>query len=521
MATSHYFDLRNRKFADIFTKEQDPKSFKMDLSPTSLALWMRDDMSQADQVRLQRYYDNWLWYLGTHWGATQGSKDGIKRIVHNYIKAFANKLNRFLNINGFVVILPEKFEKLGRQLNKIWEINKVKLMALKNGLNGVITGDAWIRVNFKNEGDRKAISFTPIDSSLVFPKFDRRLKLAKVEIRHPMPDSEGNLNPREFVAEVHDRISGTVRFYKNNHNEDPDAEIKDLAYDIPVKDTLLLVHIANFEVANSFWGLDDLTDIIPLNKERNEVASSMREVIDYQEQPVTVVKGAKLKNIDKSSRKIWSGIPKDGDVSILSLNTDLPATQSYLDLTLQTMHDISGIPQQSLGRIQQISNTSGIALHYQNLPLMEVRADKLKTYSEGYKELTVIVIKLLKWMNAIAQDVPEDMLEEEFLIPDLAKENPMQEMEIFFPSPLPRDEILLVNQIDALERLGLISEDKAYRMLGWKPEEIERIRNEKSTRPIMRPAPALVPGQEGEQGSLGGTGRDKADDQNKSAEPKN
>ena len=151
------------------------------------------------------------------------------------------------------------------------------------------------------------------------------------------------------------------------------------------------------------------------------------------------------------------------------------------------MHDISGIPEQSLGKLQNISNTSGIALHYQNLPLMEVRTDKIKTYGQFYSDITRKVIKLLKWMDALPQanQVSDEMLAEEFLIPDLAKENPMQDLHINFPSPLPRDEILLLNEIRSLFELELESEEGAFRKLGRTPEEIDRIRSEiKKNRPV-------------------------------------
>jgi len=463
---------------------------EMSMSPSALALSLRNDIQDtADITRLQRYYKHWNFYLGRHW-EKQGLDDGVKRIVHNYSKAFVNKLNRFLNTDGFNVVLPSGFEDLAWQLNKVWKINDHKALAMNTGLNGCVTGDWWIRINFVKEGDNKSISFSVIDSSLVFPFFDEMLQLVKVEIRHPVPNVMGGISINDFIIETHDKASGRVTFTKKRFGMSEGKrtmlgmeELPKLGYENPLNDTLLMFHCANYEVANAFWGMDDMYDLVDLNKERNDMASSMSEIIKYMEQPITIVKGAKLSGIEKSSRKIWSGIPKDGDVYNLTMNTDLPATQASLEMSLQTMHDIAGVPSQTLGKQLQISNTSGIALHYQNMPLMDVRNDKIKTYGRTYRDITVAVVKLLKWMGALAQDIPDDLLNNQYLIPTKGRQdNPIQDMEIQFANPLPRDEALLLNQIKIMYELELISKEKAYRMLGTSEPEIQKIATELKNR---------------------------------------
>ena len=520
-----------RKFTDQFKsvgeKAKEPTVFKLDLSPMSLAMWMRKDLTGADAARLNRYYTNWAHYLGRHWEA-QGSQDGVTRIVHNYVRAFANKINRFLNANGFIVVMPDKYDLIAQQLNKLWKINDVQKLTETVGLNGTLTGDMWVRVNFENKDGKKNITFTPFDASIVFPSFNFNLGITKIEIRHPVPDTQGGYNATEFISEIHSVTDpeNKIRFYKNSLTQDPNAEIKEWAYVNPIFPHFLIQHGANYEIANNFWGLDDIQDLIPLNKERNEIASSMREIIDYQEAPITVVKGAKMVNIDKGSRKVWSGLPYQSDVFNLTMNTDLAATQAYLDLTLMTMHDVSGVPAQSLGKLQNISNTSGIALHYQNLPLMEVREAKAKTYGVFYKNLSIICLRLMKWMDVLAMPIDDKFFEDEHTIPTVSKEdapqepNPLQEMDIQFPSPLPKDEMLLINQIQALFEMELISEEEAYRMLNYSAEEIQRIKDElKNNPPIRNGGYAPMNGFQSRNGNnlnLGGVNRGKAD----SKEPK-
>lgn len=496
-------------------------------SPVALALAMRRDVhNQADTMRLQRYFENWRFYLGDHY--TQGKpEDGITRITHNYVKAFVNKLNRFLNHDGFNVILPQQYDKLAVQINKIFKINNHKSLAMNIGLNGCVTGDGWVRVNFKNQDGKKEITFSVIDSSLVFPLFDEFLNLKRVEIRHPIPNESGGIVPTGYISEVHERGIPDVVFMRKRFATDMmttvDETLTQFNYVNPIPDSLLVFHVSNYEVSNAFWGMDDVSDLKELNKERNKLASSMSEIIEYMEQPITVVKGAKLNNIEKSSRKVWSGIPKDGSVDVLNMNTDLPATQAYMETTIQTMHDISGVPAHSLGKKQEISNTSGIALHYQNMPLMEVRADKIKNYGRLYKEMTITIIRLLKWMGVLAQPIDERFLTSLMEIPlgDEETDNPVQEMDVVFPNPLPRDEILLINQIKALYELELSSQDDAFRMLNYSPQRVARIKKEIEEEGTPIPHGGFIPSgiepavQAASQGMLGGAGQGAQGDQAK------
>ena len=131
------------------------------------------------------------------------------------------------------------------------------------------------------------------------------------------------------------------------------------------------VQIKNFPVAGQSRGQGDLDDIIPLNVEYNTKKSDMSEVIDYHSAPITLVYGAKIGNLEKGANKVWGGLPKDSKVENLGLQGDLTASANYAAECKTSMCEIGGIPETVLGGAAAISNTSGVALQYINLPLIE------------------------------------------------------------------------------------------------------------------------------------------------------
>ena len=67
-------------------------------------------------------------------------------------------------------------------------------------------------------------------------------------------------------------------------------------------------------MASSPWGLADITDIVALNREYNEKATEISDIINYHAPPVTVIIGAKASNLEKGPRKVWAIGSKDAKI---------------------------------------------------------------------------------------------------------------------------------------------------------------------------------------------------------------
>ena len=66
------------------------------------------------------------------------------------------------------------------------------------------------------------------------------------------------------------------------------------------------MHIANKPAASSPWGLADIQNIITLNREYNEKATEISDIINYHTEPVTVITGAKSSSLERGANKIWA-----------------------------------------------------------------------------------------------------------------------------------------------------------------------------------------------------------------------
>ena len=153
-----------------------------------------------------------------------------------------------------------------------------------------------------------------------------------------------------------------------------------------------VAYCPNFPVASSPWGLADIQEIIPLNREYNEKATEITDIINYHVAPVTVITGAKASNLEKGPRRSGRSANK-AKVQNLELETNFTGPLGYMELLKQAMHEMTGVPATALGTLQPISNTSGVALALQYQPLM-LKHDRKKTqYIPMFQQINELVMK--------------------------------------------------------------------------------------------------------------------------------
>lgn len=230
-----------------------------------------------------------------------------------------------------------------------------------------------------------------------------------------------------------------------------------------------IVHIANIPVSGSPWGLSDIQDIIPLNREFNEKATDVSDIINYHAAPITVITGAKSSGLEKGAKKVWAGLPKDANVFNLELGAGLEGPLAYMDRIKRSMHELTGVPESALGQMQPISNTSGVALAIQYQPLMNRRHMKVVQYGKGIARINELIIKHLFLYKP--EEMQHNPLEDAPLkpgqLPVLDPRDPMSyRTTVHFPDPLPLDALVKLNEIQAKMALGLESKRGALRLLG-------------------------------------------------------
>lgn len=247
-----------------------------------------------------------------------------------------------------------------------------------------------------------------------------------------------------------------------------------------------VVHIANKVASASPWGLSDIIDVIPLNRDFNEKATEISDIINYSTAPVTIITGASAANLEKSANKIWSLRQKDASVQNLASDfSTLGPAVDFLQMLKTGMHEMVGVTEGALGQSMPISNTSGVALSIQYMPTIHAYKQKKIQYEKGIKKISEIALKTLLLFepeNIIYNPNTDGIMQEQSQQPVIDPNDPgVYDITVNWPPPLPVDQTIKLTEIQAKKALGLESNIGALRDLGveFPDEKFQEIFEEK------------------------------------------
>lgn len=452
------------------------------ISPLGL-VELADEEFEVHGPRLNRYSLNWAMYLGHHWSYRR--EIGETQMVYNYFRAFTDYLVNFSFSRGVQFRSPKETEAIVPDLLKrVWEIDNNKHGVLwEMGQQGGVSGDCFIKVAYEEGWQDTSgkihpgrVRILPLNSSFCFPEFhphDRnRLIRFKLKYRFWGTSLEGTRQVYTYTEILTDE---SIEEYIND--EMIDSRPNPLGV-IPV------VHIPNVLISGSPWGLSDCHDIIVLNRNYNEVATDVADIINYHAAPVTVITGAKASNLEKGPKKVWGGLPKDAQVfNLEGGGSGLAGAIQYLQVVKAAMHEMVGIPESALGQVQPISNTSGVALSIQYQPLMNRYQQKIVQYGKGLEQVNSLIMRTLavkepetfEWNPNFNGPIKPGQY------PILDPMDPLTYQSfVHFPQPLPLDKLIVLNEIQTKMGMGLESREGALRALGeeFPNEKLEEIRTE-------------------------------------------
>jgi hypothetical protein len=438
------------------------------ISPLGL-VELADEEFEVHGPRLSRYATNWAWYLGHHWAYKR--EIGEPQLTFNWIKAFSDYLVNFSFSKGVNFHSPEATAAITPYLLKeVWEVHNSKQQILMEAAQlGSVSGDIFIKVAYEppyvdaagvpKEG---RIRILPINPAFCFPEWhphDRqRMIRFKTKYKFWGTAQDGS---RQVMTYVELMTEDSIEEYINDELIDQRPN--------PVGE-ITVAFAPNIEVASSPWGLGDINDLISLNREYNEKATEISDIINYHAAPVTVITGAKASNLEKGPRKVWAVNNKDAKIQQLELQTNFTGPLGYMELLKQSMHEITGVPAAALGTMQPISNTSGVALAIQYQPLMLKHDRKKVNFTRLLERVNELIIRHafvfapeLTYYNPLLSSAylkPEQM-------PQLDPSLPVSyRTYVDWPSPMPIDRLLKINEIQALMAMQLESRRGALRDLG-------------------------------------------------------
>ena len=429
--------------------------------------------------RLKRYREFMRFYRGSHWNHTRDINEPLVTI--NYCRRFVDASVNFMMKGGFSVSIPddpatpskedEDREFVRLMLERTWEMNRKEMIAFEMAQMGSITGDVFLRVSWE-DSDLIEAPYARVDvlpSQYVFPSFggphgvDRK-KVNSVLVLFPKfknGDSKyqsrfGDLKSKDVVWYGERWFVDKVIEYHPNGIE---KERPNPLGEIPI------VHIANYPIAGEFYGRSDLSDIISLQREFNEKSTDISDVINYHGSPVTIVKGAKLTQLERGANRIW-GLPENASVENLALSGELSASLEYLQIIKKAMHEVGGVPEIALS--SNVNNReTGASVSMRYMPMLESRKVKIQSYGLGIR----LVNRLFMKITALADPTFGRLFDK------LNKMNKYRN-EVLFPSPLPRDESIELDRAMKRLDLGLTSKRHEMMKMGLSQREIDKMKED-------------------------------------------
>lgn len=285
----------------------------------------------------------------------------------------------------------ENSELAERLLGEIAEENELELVLLQAATNASVLGDALLKVFWDPAAQR--VRIINVDPFQVFPTWaaddvSRLTQLALVS-RVPVgaqfiaPSGTGAINraPTGTVVEVWTPDSFRTMIGSQTLHEGPNP------YGF-----IPFVHVANLQPPNSAWGVSDLLDLIPLNRELDERISDQADVIRYHADPPVVFKGVEEhSDLPVGPGTVWD-LPRDADVSLLEWRGSGPSIQEHIERVLRALYEVTETPRTSFGDSGRL--LSGVALETELQPLIQRTHRKRVIWSAALRRCSQMVLLL-------------------------------------------------------------------------------------------------------------------------------
>lgn len=451
------------------------KNFNNRISPldihNSLLINFGIQLSAEELARLNRIKRNWNFWEGYHWEELPDSDK--PQVTENYIRAFVDKFVSYELGKGFNVKMKPEIEEIDGEndpldfINDVWEDNNKLEKCVELGQTKSVTGEGWIQVSYEpkklsdgkindkfhdpfDEYEKGRMRITVHPTAIIFPKYNEahdREALEELTVMYPVTSMEIGLLGRTTFKNTLYRQVWTKDRVEEFYGTEKRSSIVNKYNTIPFR------QIKNFPHQGHNEGVSDIEDLIPLNMELNLKKSDISEVIDYHSAPVTIVFGARIGQLERGANKVWGGLPKDAKVENLRLDGDLTAAQNYVKDIKTSMHEVGSMPEGVLGGNLSISNTSGIALQISLKPILDRVEIKHVLTKEGLEEVNKLILLIGEKEKLIS--VPEGIKRKDFFY-----------NEVSFESPLPKDSLLELQELELEMRMGLESREGAMKRTG-------------------------------------------------------
>lgn len=419
-----------------------------------------DSLLAHHSQRVQSYEYFLDLYFGNHWFNV--SEENVDPMKVNYCKITVNKNTAFLMNKGFRV--TSQFPEVEEFLQYNWKLNKGgkvnNLWGINASIQGSVTGDLFVAI-LQDQHETTGESFYNYDileSTKSFPLISRKKWQGFLYYGNEQFVRNENNGFGEYDTQYEGyyyRPGSRTRIVEEEAKEKVDYAFLDLP----------IIHIPNFPNPISAYGLSDLHDIYNLNMTYDKIMTTVQDIIDYNAEPITILKGATASELTRGANRIWS-IPRDSDLSNLKLEGELTATVSQLARLRENIAEESNIPENSVGKQQPISNTSAAALAITFMPLYETMEFKRITYGLGLLKLNSLTTKMAILQGKLSPNKIINSAVQRW--ERIFKNSPSDEKEKYYPF---REKVDLSVNYDSLEAYygNLIPPEIFQSTIEWLP----------------------------------------------------
>lgn len=365
------------------------------------------DENQWEIDRITRYSLFMKFYQGYHFRQFNDSL-----LAFNYVRAFIDKVSMFLLgseafsfrvRNLYTTQVEQETEKLAEELVMYHWAKSGKIQLAYDLLQaGSVFGDAWAGVSWEDGEEDRYVKISVFDSRQCFVTFENGNfdKMESFIVRQPLDQKslrqDGSTATYKLYVKKYTKTTVEEWYQKDLALEEGRTRKYEHKTDKNPYGFIPVVHIKNKPNSVGYYGMSDANDILKINKVYNEMQQQLKSIVDYHVSPITVVQGATARNLKRGLGEIWSGLPAEATVSNLGLDVDMSAATNFIKELKVAMHELSDVPENALGKIQAISNTSAAALQITYHPLMQQANVKAMTYGEGITKLNTMILRILK-----------------------------------------------------------------------------------------------------------------------------
>lgn len=456
-------------------------------------------------TRTQRYDRSWRYYSGSNMPQDDLS---VMPLGLNLVKVICDKQSGYVwgQWQEQVIklrVLPENenssqeieacntaSDYLEKVLFKYSEGNKVLRRA---SLNGAIMGDSVLKISwdpFSNKG-KGAPVITSIRPEYVHFRWDPHNDdvLTEVIVAYEIDRNDalrlyktpGNMTWQVLIKDDSDK--GFATYWERWTATEfevyiDDIKIKELSGPNPYAKTIgdttygviPFVHVKNIE-GDDCYGFSDSDPIMMAQDELNRKLSDEGDTITNHAHPIILVRKYFNGDVDElpvGPDQVWD-MGREGEAEYLEWDGPQPETHKYLEMIMNLIHDVAGIPPAAFGRAEQ-SQLSGIAAQMAMLPLTERASDKRIQWTSAFRS----VVRIIGWILTV-KGAPAGV------DPNLLLENTVQPQ---WSPVLPKDREAEVDENialfqgglklleDALEDLGMSDPNRKAKLIIKQQEEL-------------------------------------------------